>query len=583
MKLCWFTHSFRLLFLILALVAPHLAKATDIGGITYSFQIEGYGDNAVATYAIVSGPAAGFTGIANIETQASTIYQYTKRDEFGNVITDEQGNAIVFTRLLSAPVTTISGDAFRGSSVVSVTIPSSITSIGDNAFAYCTELTNINIQNSVIGKYMFTGCTALSIVNIPNSVTSIGPGAFSNCTGLTSANIQNSVIGSNMFYGCTSLIDVTISNSVTSIAESAFCGCSALSEITIPNSVTSIAEYAFNGCSALSEITIPNSVIVIGDNAFRNCTGLTNVNIQNTLIGNYMFYGCTSLTDVTIPNSVTVIGNNAFYDCSSMETVRIGNSVTTIGGSAFNNCKNLKTIHMGNSIESIGAGAFGGCYNVAQVHITDLDAWYKISYNHYTATPFANTISTKRDGLFLNGNLIKEIIIPDTMTHIKDCVFQRVNLSSLIIPASVTSIGHDAFYQCFYKDNENNQPTSITCYAKEPPILGNEAFEVNYINGISRMTYSYTVLRVPKGTIEAYKSANGWKLFQNIEEFEVDSIFGDVNGDGKTNISDVTTLISFLLSGHTDGDIELNLDVNNDGNINISDVTELINLLLLGN
>ena len=581
MKLFWFTHSFRLLFLILALVAPHLATATDIGGISYSFHIEGYGDNAVATYAIVSGPAAGFTGIANIETQASTIYQYTKRDEFGNVITDEQGNAIVFTRLLSAPVTTISKDAFKSSSVVSVTIPSSITTIGDNAFAYCTKLTNINIQHSVIGKYMFTGCTALSIVNIANSVTSIGPGAFSNCTGLTSANIQNSVIGSNMFYGCTSLIDVTISNSVTSIAESAFCGCSALPEITIPNSVTSIAESAFWGCSALSEITIPNSVTSIGDYAFNGCRNLTNITVPSSVknLGTRAFYGA-GLIYASIDSEN--IGYTAFLSCASLETLIIGNAVKNIGEEAFRGCSNLKKIFMGNSIATIGRNAFLNDMNVAEVHISDLASWYNISYNNCYSTPFGETNSTKRDGLFLNGNLIKEIIIPDTMTHIKDCVFDRVNISRLIIPASVTSIGAESFYQCFYKDIDNNQPTSITCFAKEPPIIGNLLAFESYSGQTSRI-YKKTILRVPKGTIEAYKSANEWKYFQNIEEFEVDFKPGDVNNDGKTDISDVITLISFLLSGHTDGDIELNLDVNNDGKINISDVTELINLLLNGN
>ena len=153
-------------------------------------------------------------------------------------------------------------------------------------FVNCNAITNVTIPNSVttIGDYAFQGCTGLTSIVIPDSVTSIGEGAFLNCTGLTS---------------------VTIGNSVTSIGVNAFQGCRDLTNITIPNSVTSINSYAFYGCSGLTSVTIGNGVTSIGDYAFQNCTGLTSI---------------------VIPDSVTSIGNCAFssgyLDAASEDAIR---------------------------------------------------------------------------------------------------------------------------------------------------------------------------------------------------------------------------------------------------------------------
>ena len=159
------------------------------------------------------------------------------------------------------PVTTIRGEGFRGSAILSVTIPNSITSIGGYAFAVCLGLTSLTI---------------------PNSVTSIGESAFAGCSGLTSVSISNSIttIGSGTFLNCTRLTSITIPNGVTSIGNYSFYNCTGLTSVTIPNSVTSIGESAFNSCSGLTSITIPNSVTYIGNYSFSNCTGLTSVTFR---------------------------------------------------------------------------------------------------------------------------------------------------------------------------------------------------------------------------------------------------------------------------------------------------------------
>ena len=189
-------------------------------------------------------------------------------------------------------------------SLTSVTIPNSVTSIGENAFSYCNSLTS---------------------VTIPNSVTSIGESAFSQCSSLTSIDIPNSVtsIGGAAFAGCRSLISVTIGNSVTSIEDGTFADCSSLTSVTIPNSVTSIGEDAFAFCSSLISVAFGESIISIGRVAF-SC--------------------CSSLTSITIPNSVTYIGEGAFGGCSSLTSITFGESLAEIGANAFATSSFLQNI-----------------------------------------------------------------------------------------------------------------------------------------------------------------------------------------------------------------------------------------------
>jgi hypothetical protein len=196
----------------------------------------------------------------------------------------------------------------------------------------------------------FDGCVGLTNITIPNSVTSIGDAAFIGCSGLTSITIPNSVtsIGDNAFENCSGLTSITIGNSVISIGNYAFNSCSGLTSITIGNSVTSIGDYAFGYCSRLTSITIPNSVISIGNYAFISCRKLTSITIPNSVIsiGNYAFISCSGLTSITIPNSVTSIGDDAFENCSGLTSITIGNSVTSIGDWAFENCTNLVSIYI---------------------------------------------------------------------------------------------------------------------------------------------------------------------------------------------------------------------------------------------
>ena len=210
---------------------------------------------------------------------------------------------------------------------------------------------------------------------------------------------------------------------VTRIGDSAFYGCTSLTSVTIPDSVTSIGYRAFYNCDSLTSVTIPDSVTSIGDSVFSSCYSLTSITIPDsvTSIGEYAFEGCSKLTSITIPDSVTSIGNNAFYYCTSLTNITIPDSVTSIGDSAFQSCDNL-----------------------TGVYISDISAWCTINFKGYYANPlwYANN-------LYLNGNLVTDLVIPDSVTSIGEHAFYNCDsLTSVTIPDSVTSIGSSAFEDC---------------------------------------------------------------------------------------------------------------------------------------
>ena len=399
---------------------------------------------------------------------------------------DEICYNITSTNPLTVEVT--SGGSYSGDIVIPDKVEYdekkySVTSIGQEAFHYCSGLTSITIPNSVtsIEYFAFSGCSGLISVSFGKSVTSIKMDAFERCTGLTKVivndiaawcNIAFSGFSANPLYYAhhlysdenTEITDLVIPNSVTSIGECAFYNCSSLTSVTIPNSVTSIGGEAFKGCSVLTSITIPNSVTTIGRGAFYGCRGLTSVTIPNgvTSIEVATFQGCSGLTSVTIPNSVTSIGALAFGFCRGLTSVIIPSSLTNISDRVFSGCSGLTSVTIPNSVTSIGDEAFEGC------------------------------------------SVLTSITIPNSVTSIgwsafKDCS----SLTSVTIPNSVTRIENEVFSGC-------SGLTEVISMIEEP-------FAINS-NCWYHVNTAKIPLYVPAGTKEKYQSTEGWKVFKNINE-----------------------------------------------------------------
>lgn len=222
-----------------------------------------------------------------------------------------------------------------------------------------------------LGNYLFYTCDITSIT-LPNSITKIGDSAFCACDKLTSINFPNNLteIGEYAFSACTNLNNITLPDNLTEIRECTFRYCTKLDNITLSDSLTIIGRDAFYKCESLTKITIPDSVTTIEDNAFYYCIGLTSIvipqNVSKIDVGT--FHYCSNLTNVTIPDSVTRIDTAAFGDCSSLTNITIPDSVTTIGVRAFESCSALESVTIGSKVSTIGDGAFRYCYALQNLY-----------------------------------------------------------------------------------------------------------------------------------------------------------------------------------------------------------------------
>lgn len=449
--------------------------------------------------------------------------------------------------------------------VVDLVIPDGVASITEYAFYYCKSIVSVTIPESVafIRKTAFYGCDNIINVCVPVSSASYQGLSFS----LNGDSESYSVVGSDETVSKYLTIPSTYNGKpVTSIGYKAFMNNNNLISVVIPDTVTTLDMYAFSSCESLLSVTIPGSVKKIGTFAFSGSENIKKVNITDLAawcnmdfspwydggyrysnpieIGQNLYLNDKLVTDLVIPDGVTKISDTAFSRCNKIKSIYIPDSVESIGKEAFSGVTNAETITIGKGLKNVGDFAFIWCYGVKKVYISDLAAWCNIKYEYsgmtewLACTPFAD--SNEAD-LYLNGELIRDLVIPDSITEISAFAFGGCkNIESVTIPDNVKTIGRGAFAHCYelksvtFTNSLEKVGAKVfnNCTSLETVIIpesvteiGEKSFGYNYSDKID----GFTIYGVAGSAAENYAVSNGFDFFaitqkpiQEIEGTQID-------------------------------------------------------------
>jgi len=481
-------------------------------------------------------------------------------------------------------VTSIEKEAFAYSiNLISITIPDSVITIGDWAFRQCNNLANVTIGENVtsIGYKAFYQCYDIISITIPESVTNIGDCAFDDCSRITSVIIENpeceiydskSTIYSTKatIYGhenstaqayaekydfAFDLIENVPAQTPPTVTEPSksdleklsyikvdededgtldyieitACDSSSVS-VNIPSEidglpVTSIGNWAFNICQALENITIPESITSIGAGVFSGTPWLQTKIAENPLVivNNIVIAGSSCSGDVVIPDGVTNIAGYAFSLAYNMTSVTIPDSVKNIGDYAFYDCDKLESIVIPNGVTSIGTGAFYSCES------------------------------------------LKSVTIPETVKSIGDHAFNEILLESITIKNP----------DCEIFDSKYSITDNATIYGYS------DSTAHTYAEKYDREFISLGEAPVITTTVTTVNPTTSTTVTTTITTEPTETLVGDANGDGETNIRDAAYIATALANGEVDK-LPPSADFNGDGKANIRDAAGMAAALAKG-
>ena len=399
-------------------------------------------------------------------------------------------------------VTGIGDQAFQNAgSLISASLPTSLTRIGFAPFSSCSSLPMVTIPAGVtkIDDWAFEFCYGLTIVSLPAGLQEIGNGAFNQCEKLSSVVIPAGVIsiGHGAFAGCGSLPTITVAAGNTKYV--------AVDGVLFNKEKTQLVQYPA-GRVATSYV-IPKEVTSLGGSAFNSAKNLTAVTIPAgvTEIGNEAFVNCVKLTSITIPAAVKTIGENAFTFCQELTEIKVeaaNTAYTSADGVLFDKAKKTLIKYP----ERRNATAYA-----IPAEVTNIESYAFEYTKNLTSVTIPTTVKKIGQGAFFRSGLTSAVI-PDGVDTIASRTFGWCEKLALVtLPSSMKEIGFTAFYGC--KSLKN-----ITVGAKTPPAI-NENESV-----FGEVPVANVTLTVPKGSKAAYAAAPVWKEFKQISESTVGNV-----------------------------------------------------------
>jgi len=435
------------------------------------------------------------------------------------------------------------------SELTSISLPSTLEEIEQGGFSDCSQLTQITLPESLkkIGGFAFQSCDNIKEITIPASVREIGQDAF------TLSGIEKLVI-KDLAAWC----GVKKPGGFISSNTKVFLNDEEIKDLVIPDGVKIIEPNTFNGFKSIETVTVPAGVDSIGKNAFLGCTDITKVTAHDVASWCGIHFGSTMIlqngTIMMLSNPVCV-SQNLYIGNERLTELIIPEGVEEIGYSAFYRCLGITKVSLPSTLKKVGADAFADCTDIQIANVTSLRDYCSIDFGNPGANPFQDYIMNRAfTWMLINGDYLYDqgaLIIPEGLTEIKPSTFAKVdNNSTVIIPASVSKIGRYAFYSSVNRLSKvyinghiadmgeyafGTCPYIATLYVNDanPDSIPDNAFNNSYVyNSVSGQTlgqdynYKNTKLMVPVGSKQKYEATAGWKLFQNIEEYDFTKVAG---------------------------------------------------------
>lgn len=386
-------------------------------------------------------------------------------------------------------------------SITEANIPSmiegvAVTKIGNGAFNNCVWLKNVSIPNSVtsIGDKAFAG-TRISEFNISKNVTSIGKNAFDTC-GASAFIVDTDNPNYSSEYGVLfdkdktrliqypenkEAISYKVPDSVKKIDSKAFANNMYLTAVIMPEDMDNIGEAAFANCRNLKTVNIPKGLTEISGQLFYCCENLSSeIVIPDGVItiGGLAFFGCHKIQYITLPESLISIENNAFGGCSSITTLKIPANLSIINHAAFYDCTKLNSIIV--SDESTNFSSQNGVlFNKEKTILLCYPAG-KTDENYIVPA----TVHTIVSSAFTSNSFLKNVTVSDKINKIDGFTFSYdINLTSITIPNSVTDICKGAFFRVdnlkdvYYSGSQEEWLGINIDYSSQPYSHDNEALK----------------------------------------------------------------------------------------------------------
>ena len=420
---------------------------------------------------------------------------------------------------------TIGEYAFFHSKVQTVFLPDTVSTIGDYAFYYASELSSINFPTALtsIGDSAFFACQSLTAVDIPATITQIGPSAWAACTSLPAITVA----AENPNYTAVDGVLYTKDMTVLKVYPFAKSGVT----FTVPDSVVELEAYAF-AYTGMQSIDGCASLRAIGDSAFYSCTALKSLPDAPKLetIGERAFYSCKALTSLSFPDSMRSIGEYAFawctavktfdsgnglqdtgkysvYYCTALTTVRLGSGMKTIGEYTFYKCSRLANVDFGTSVREIGSCAFGGCSKITEIVLPDsVELVESAAFNSCsTAKTLVLSQNLREIGAraFMGLKGISTLTIPDSVQKIGNSAFNGLsNLLELHLSAKTQEYGSGVFSSAS-KLPRVELPEGMTAIPEEM---------FSSCNALTEVVIPSTVTRIEKGAFRSCKKLGNTEL-----------------------------------------------------------------------